>query len=268
VCSHDFDSLIDQNRCMAHKVPDHDVCNGILFNHESPRRGENFVTRKITMAVARIKFGMQECLALGNSSAQRDWGHARDYVRYMWLVLQRDMPDDCVVATGFTTTVRRFRELAFEGAGMTVEFKGEGVDEIGVVASKGQPLHGKTVVKVEPRYFHPDEVELLLGDPSKARKELGWDPSSCSLPDLVKEMVDADLRWPVTRRLTSSSDQHISWYVVRRATFNLSVVVPPKKSTFSLCNVFKNRLEIYGQRRSMLARGRKHTANHLRVFND
>jgi GDPmannose 4,6-dehydratase len=167
------------------------ACNGILFNHESPRRGENFVTRKITMAVARIKLGMQDCLYLGNLGAQRDWGHARDYVRCMWM-LQRDVPDDYVVATGITTTVRRFCELAFEAAGLTVEFSGEGVGEVGVVTSEG-PLQGKSVVKVDERFFRPAEVELLLGDPSKARKELGWDPSACSLEDLAKEMVEADL---------------------------------------------------------------------------
>jgi GDPmannose 4,6-dehydratase len=168
------------------------ACNGILFNHESPRRGENFVTRKITMAVARIKLGMQDCLALGNLSAQRDWGHARDYVRCMWLMLQRDTPDDYVIATGITTTVRRFCELAFEAAGITVEFKGKGIEEVGVVSSDG-PLKGKTVVNVDQRYFRPAEVELLLGDPSKARKELGWDPSACGVAELVREMVDADI---------------------------------------------------------------------------
>jgi GDPmannose 4,6-dehydratase len=168
------------------------ACNGILFNHESPRRGENFVTRKITMAVARIKLGFQDCLALGNLGAQRDWGHARDYVRCMWLMLQRDTPDDYVVATGITTTVRRFCELAFAAAGITVEFSGEGIDEVGVVTSDG-PLKGKTVIKVDERFFRPAEVELLLGNPDKARKELGWDPSACSLEDLVKEMVTADV---------------------------------------------------------------------------
>jgi GDPmannose 4,6-dehydratase len=168
------------------------ACNGILFNHESPRRGENFVTRKITMAVARIKLGMQDCLTLGNLSAQRDWGHARDYVRCMWLMLQRETPDDYVVASGITTTVRRFCELAFAAAGLTVEFKGEGLDEIGIVTSGG-PLNGKVVVKVDENFFRPAEVDLLLGDPSKARKELGWDPSTCSVKELVKEMVLADI---------------------------------------------------------------------------
>jgi GDPmannose 4,6-dehydratase len=168
------------------------ACNGILFNHESPRRGENFVTRKITMAVARIKLGMQECLLLGNLGAQRDWGHARDYVRCMWLMLQRDTPDDYVVATGITTTVRRFCELSFAAAGITVEFSGEGINEIGVVTSAGA-LKGKAVIKVDERFFRPAEVELLLGDPKKARTELGWDPSACSLDDLVKEMVTADI---------------------------------------------------------------------------
>jgi len=168
------------------------ACNGILFNHESPRRGENFVTRKITMAVARIKLGMQDCLSLGNLSAQRDWGHARDYVRCMWLMLQRDKADDYVVATGITTTVRRFCELAFAAAGIEVAFSGEGVDEVGVVTSDG-PLKGKVVVKVDPIYFRPAEVDLLLGDPSKARKELGWDPCTCKVDDLVTEMVHADI---------------------------------------------------------------------------
>jgi GDPmannose 4,6-dehydratase len=168
------------------------ACNGILFNHESPRRGENFVTRKVTMAVARIKLGLQDCLSLGNLSAQRDWGHARDYVRCMWLMLQRDTPDDYVVATGITTTVRRFCELAFAAAGITVEFRGEGVDEVGIVTSAG-PQQGKTVVRVDERYFRPAEVELLLGNPAKARKELGWDPSACSLDTLVEEMVSADV---------------------------------------------------------------------------
>jgi len=169
------------------------ACNGILFNHESPRRGENFVTRKITMAVARIKLGMQDHVSLGNLGAQRDWGHARDYVRCMWLMLQRDTPDDYVVATGITTTVRRFCELAFAAAGITVEFSGEGIEEIGIVISDG-PFKGKTVIKVEERFFRPAEVELLLGDPGKARTELGWDPSACSLDELVNEMVTADIQ--------------------------------------------------------------------------
>jgi GDPmannose 4,6-dehydratase len=169
------------------------ACNGILFNHESPRRGENFVTRKITMAVARIKLGMQDCLLLGNLGAQRDWGHARDYVRCMWLMLQRDTPDDYVVATGVTTTVRRFCELAFAAAGITVEFSGEGINEIGVVTSEG-PLQGKTVVKVDERFFRPAEVELLLGDPKKAHDVLGWDPKGCTdVENLCKEMVEADI---------------------------------------------------------------------------
>jgi GDPmannose 4,6-dehydratase len=164
------------------------ACNGILFIHESPRRGENFVTRKITMAVARIKLGMQDCLLLGNLGALRDWGHARDYVRCMWLMLQRATPDDYVVATGITTTVRRFCELAFAAAGITVEFSGEGVNEIGVVTSDG-PLKGKRVIKVDKRVFRPAGVELLLGDPGKARTELGWDPSAYGLEELVNEMA-------------------------------------------------------------------------------
>ncbi|KAK9840561.1 hypothetical protein WJX81_001307 [Elliptochloris bilobata] len=169
------------------------ACNGILFNHESPRRGEIFVTRKVTMAAARIKLQKQECLYLGNIDAKRDWGHARDYVQCMWLMLQQEKPDDYVVATGQTTTVRRFVEMAFERAGLPIRWEGEAgsVAEMGVVASG--PRSGETVVRIDPKYFRPAEVDLLLGDPAKAKRVLGWDPQQTSLEQLCNEMVDADI---------------------------------------------------------------------------
>lgn len=161
--------------------------NGILFNHESPIRGETFVTRKITRAVANIHLGQQECLYLGNIDAKRDWGHARDYVEGMWRILQHDVPDDFVLATGKTVTVRSFVEMAFSEVGMTIEWSGTGVDEIG-----RDKKTGKTIVKIDPAYFRPSEVDLLLGDASKAKKELGWE-ATCTLEQLVKEMVASDL---------------------------------------------------------------------------
>jgi GDPmannose 4,6-dehydratase len=168
------------------------TCNGILFNHESPRRGETFVTRKITMAAARIKMGLQEQVQLGNLDAKRDWGHARDYVYAMWLILQHDKPDDFVVATGKTTTVRDFCQMAFTRAGMPLRWEGEGVSERGIVAS-GEHA-GKVVVKVSERFFRPAEVELLLGDPTKTREVLGWDPDKMTAVDkLCEEMVDSDI---------------------------------------------------------------------------
>jgi GDPmannose 4,6-dehydratase len=168
------------------------TCNGILFNHESPRRGETFVTRKITMAAARIKMGLQDCVQLGNLDAKRDWGHARDYVYAMWLILQHDKPDDFVVATGKTTTVRDFCQMAFTRAGMPLRWEGEGVSERGMVAS-GEHA-GKVVVKVSERFFRPAEVELLLGDPTKTREVLGWDPDKMTAVDkLCEEMVDSDI---------------------------------------------------------------------------
>ena len=162
--------------------------NGILFNHESPRRGETFVTRKITRAVAAIHRGQQDCLYLGNLDAQRDWGHARDYVEGMWRIVQHETPQDYVLGTGEMHSVREFVELAFSRVGTTVEWAGSGVDEIGKDASSG-----KTMVKVDPVYFRPTEVEQLLADPSKAKKELGWSHKT-SFKDLVAEMVDADLQ--------------------------------------------------------------------------
>jgi GDPmannose 4,6-dehydratase len=161
--------------------------NGILFNHESPRRGETFVTRKITRAVARIALGTQECLYLGNLGAQRDWGHARDYVEGMWRVLQHDQPGDWVLATGRTVTVREFCNLAFECAGLEIEWEGEGALEVGRRTDTGA-----TVVRIDPSYYRPTEVDLLLGDAEKARRELGWEPT-CTLEELAREMVEADL---------------------------------------------------------------------------
>ena len=161
--------------------------NGILFNHESPLRGETFVTRKITRAVASIALGLQDRLYLGNLDAKRDWGHARDYVEGMWLILQQDSPDDYVLATGETHSVREFVELAFAEVDRTIAWRGSGVDEVGVDAGSGELL-----VKIDPRYFRPTEVDLLLGDPRKAREVLGWQHKT-PFADLVRGMVAADL---------------------------------------------------------------------------
>ena len=171
------------------------ACNGILFNHESPLRGETFVTRKITRAIARIALGLQDCLHLGNMSALRDWGHARDYVEMQWLMLQQDKPEDFVIATGVQYSVRQFVEFAAKELGVTVTFTGEGVNEIGTVTQvegdKAKCKVGDVIVRVDPRYFRPTEVETLLGDPTKAKQKLGWVPTT-SLQELVKEMVEAD----------------------------------------------------------------------------
>ncbi len=168
--------------------------NGILFNHESPLRGETFVTRKITRAAAQIALGLQEKLYIGNLNAQRDWGHAKDYVDAMWRILQHDKADDFVIATGITTYVRDFVKMAFEEAGIELEFKGEGIEEVGIVKSSltEHVLAGQIVVCIDPAYFRPTEVELLIGDASKARNELGWEPKY-TLHELVKEMVASDL---------------------------------------------------------------------------
>ncbi len=162
--------------------------NGILFNHESPIRGETFVTRKITRAVAAIHLGLQDTLYLGNLDARRDWGHARDYVEGMWLILQQPKPDDYVLATGETHSVRSFAEMAFAEVGRRIVWEGEGVDELGRCAQ-----NGAAVVRIDPRYFRPTEVDLLIGDPAKARAKLGW-RHRCSLKDLVGEMVAYDLK--------------------------------------------------------------------------
>jgi len=164
----------------------HYACNGILFNHESPLRGETFVTRKITRALARIKLGLDEVLSLGNLNAKRDWGHARDYVWMQWLMLQQDTPEDYVIATGIQYSVREFVRAAAQALGMTLTFEGEGLDEV------AKDEAGKTVVAVNPRYFRPAEVETLLGDAAKAREKLGWTPE-ISFEQLVQEMAEADL---------------------------------------------------------------------------
>lgn len=173
------------------------ACNGILFNHESPIRGETFVTRKITRAAARIVLGLQDKLYLGNLDARRDWGHAKDYVRMMWMILQADEPEDWVIATGVTTSVRDFVKLAFNEVGVELEFKGEGVNEKGYVAScsnsEFQLESGLEVVAVDPEYFRPTEVDLLIGDATKAKTKLGWIPEY-NLQDLVKEMMENDVK--------------------------------------------------------------------------
>ncbi len=172
------------------------ACNGILFNHESPLRGETFVTRKITRAVAKIALNMQSCLFLGNLDAKRDWGHAKDYVEAMYLILQQDTPEDYVIATGVTTTVRDFVRMSFAQAGIEIEFRGEGVDEKGYVVSCSNKEHqlqpGAEVVAVDPAYFRPTEVDLLIGDPTKAMTKLGWKPKY-DLPMLVEDMMRSDL---------------------------------------------------------------------------
>jgi GDPmannose 4,6-dehydratase len=171
------------------------ACNGILFNHESPLRGETFVTRKITRAMARIALGLQDCLYLGNMSALRDWGHARDYVEMQWLMLQQDKPEDFVIATGVQYSVRQFVEFAANELGIEIAFSGEGDKEIGTIvrvsSDKAKCKVGDVIVRVDPRYYRPTEVETLLGDPSKAKHKLGWTPKT-TLQELVKEMVESD----------------------------------------------------------------------------
>ncbi len=178
------------------------ACNGILFNHESPVRGETFVTRKITRALARIVLGLQECTYLGNLNAKRDWGHARDYIEMQWLMLQQEKPDDFVIATGIQHSVRDFVEHAANELGIGIRWEGEGIAEVGIIDSlssihetlgeAGKPHVGQVIVRVDPRYFRPTEVETLLGDPSKAKRELHWEPK-ISFTELVREMVLADL---------------------------------------------------------------------------
>lgn len=177
------------------------ACNGILFNHESPLRGETFVTRKITRAVAKIALRLQDTLFIGNLNAQRDWGHAKDYVEAMWLMLQQEKPEDFVIATGVTTTVREFIKMAFSEVGVELIFSGDGKTEHGTIAACNNPLYqlpiGKKVVAVDPGYFRPTEVDLLIGDATKARTKLGWQPKH-DLSDLVKEMVTSDLQNIIT----------------------------------------------------------------------
>ena len=173
------------------------ACNGILFNHESPLRGETFVTRKITRAAAKIALGFQETLFLGNLDARRDWGHAKDYVEAMYLILQQEKPEDYVIATGVTTTVRDFVKIAFGEVGIQLEFTGEGINEKGFIKACTNPDFlletGKEVIAIDPRYFRPTEVDLLIGDPTKSKTQLGWKPKY-DLPALVKEMMEADIR--------------------------------------------------------------------------
>ncbi len=172
------------------------ACNGILFNHESPLRGETFVTRKITRGVAQMALGMQDTLFMGNIDSQRDWGHAKDYVEAMWLILQQDQPEDFVISTGVTTPVRDFIRMAFREVGVELNFEGEGIDEKGIVVSSSNPEYafeiGQVVVQIDPAYFRPTEVDLLIGDNTKAKTKLGWTPKY-TLDMLVKEMMEADL---------------------------------------------------------------------------
>ena len=173
------------------------ACNGILFNHESPIRGETFVTRKITRAASKIALGLQDKLYLGNLDAKRDWGHAKDYVRMMWMVLQHDTPEDWVIATGKTTSVRDLVKMAFNEVGFELEFKGKGRDEKGYVKKCLDPKYqveiGKEVIAIDPRYFRPTEVDLLIGDATKAKEKLGWVPKY-DVQGLVKDMMQSDLK--------------------------------------------------------------------------
>lgn len=173
------------------------ACNGILFNHESPRRGETFVTRKITMATAAIALGKQDCLYLGNLNSLRDWGHAKDYVEAMWRILQQDQPEDYVIATGVTTSIRDFVRLAFAEVGIELAFEGEQEQEVAKIVACTRPEFqletGKVVVRVDPKYYRPTEVDVLIGDPTKSKSKLGWNPKY-DLAGLVKDMVSSDLK--------------------------------------------------------------------------
>ncbi len=188
------------------------ACNGILFNHESPLRGETFVTRKITRAVARIALGLQERLYLGNLNAERDWGHAKDYVEAMWLILQQDQPEDFVIATGVTTTVREFARMAFSEVGIELEFEGEGIREIARVKrcrdGEYYVTPGTIVLAVDPAYFRPTEVELLIGDAAKAQAKLQWQPKY-SVSDIVTDMVTADLKLFERDKILISNGQEV-----------------------------------------------------------
>lgn len=186
--------------------------NGILFNHESPLRGETFVTRKITRGVAKIALGLQEKIFLGNLDAQRDWGHAKDYVEAMWLILQQEKPEDYVIATGVTTPVRDFVRMAFKEVGIEIEFKGKNGNEVGFVKACNNPEFnieiGKEVIAVDKRYYRPTEVELLIGDPTKAQTQLGWKPKY-DLPALVKEMVENDVELFKKEKLLQESGYYV-----------------------------------------------------------
>jgi GDPmannose 4,6-dehydratase len=187
------------------------ACNGILFNHESPLRGETFVTRKITRATAKIALGMQDALFLGNLNAQRDWGHARDYVEAMWLILQQDIAEDWVIATGRTTTVRDFVRLAFSEIGIELKFEGTKENEVGIVASCNGEFQlpiGEIVVRIDPKYYRPTEVDLLIGDPTKAKEKLGW-TAKTSLNELVKEMMQSDIQLMRKEKLLAQNGHQI-----------------------------------------------------------
>lgn len=190
------------------------ACNGILFNHESPRRGETFVTRKITRGLANISQGLEKCLYLGNMDALRDWGHAKDYVRMQWMMLQQDTPEDFVIATGKQISVREFVSLSAKELGVTLEFSGEGVDEIAtIVAIEGENAHalsvGDVIVRVDPRYFRPAEVETLLGDPTKAKEKLGWEPE-ITVEEMCAEMIQHDLAKAKQHALLKSHGYDVS----------------------------------------------------------
>ena len=192
------------------------ACNGILFNHESPRRGETFVTRKITRAMANIAQGLEKCLHLGNMDSLRDWGHAKDYVEMQWLMLQQELPDDFVIATGVQYSVREFVEKTAKPLGITIRWEGKDIDEVGFVAKiegdKAPALSiGDKIVAVDPRYFRPAEVETLLGDPSKAKEKLGWVPTT-SLEQMIEEMVDYDLDQAKRHSLLKQSGFEVSVY--------------------------------------------------------
>ncbi len=191
------------------------ACNGILFNHESPVRGETFVTRKITRAVSRIALGLQDKLYLGNLDAKRDWGHAKDYVRMMWMILQHDQAEDWVIATGTTTSVRDFVRMAFKHIGVQLEFTGNDDQEKAVITSCSNPKYqletGKEVVAVDSRYYRPTEVDLLIGDPSKAKEKLGWEPE-IQLPELVNDMMESDLQLMLKEQYLKAGGHRINNY--------------------------------------------------------
>lgn len=188
-------------------------CSGILFNHESERRGETFVTRKITLAVARIAQGLQDCLYLGNLSSLRDWGYAKDYVECMWLILQNDTPEDFVIATGVQHSVREFTYLAFKHAGIELKFEGDDMDEKGICVSGPEHLVGKTLVAVSADFYRPTDVVNLWGDPTKAKAKLGWDPGKTTLEELVKIMVDHDMAKVASEGAAAKVRMHLAEYL-------------------------------------------------------
>ena len=189
------------------------ACNGILFNHESPRRGETFVTRKITRGLANISQGLEDCLYMCNLDALRDWGHAKDYVRMQWMMLQQEQPEDFVIATGVQFSVRQFIEWSAEELGIKLRWQGQGVEEVGIIESMSQPYEaltvGQTIIRIDPRYFRPTEVETLLGDPTKAKEKLGWVPE-ITVQEMCKEMVAADLNQAKQHALLKQSGYQVN----------------------------------------------------------